>query len=144
MAKAQKPTRKDNEQKGDSEMTQHTYTARFGAPIKTWTRDGFRLRLWATGERDWRGQTRLAYSFADRAWSGEPGEVFAGEDFAGSPMHADDSMETVRGLLSFLSLRPGDTDSEYFADYTERQRAWCDDRAEYLSCFTMDPKERGK
>jgi hypothetical protein len=43
--------------------------------------------------------------------------LFQGEDFAGSPLHTDDLDETVAALLSFLSLRPGDTDREYFDNY---------------------------
>lgn len=88
--------------------------------IKTWRKCGFTLRLWDTGARDWRGQSKLAYELKDgRA------VVFAGDDFAGSPMHADDSPATVAGLLTFLTLKPGDTDREYFANYTPEQMDWC-------------------
>ena len=57
------------------------------------------------------------------------------EDFAGSPLHADDSDETLRALIGFLTLRPGDTDPEYFEHYTERQRQFCDQDAEALSIY---------
>jgi hypothetical protein len=50
--------------------------------------------------------------------------IFEGEDFAGSPMDADDSDETVAALLTFLTLRRGDTDAEYFESYTPEQLAW--------------------
>jgi hypothetical protein len=49
-------------------------------------------------------------------------------------MNADDSDETVRGLMGFLTLRPGDTDDEYFENYTKAQRRYCDMHAEDLSC----------
>ena len=74
----------------------------------------FILEVSATNRTDWRGQTVLGYELTDR--DGET--VFEGEDFAGSPMQADDSDDTLRALLGFLTLRPGDTDSEYFEAYT--------------------------
>lgn len=88
--------------------------------IKTWRKSGFTLRLWDTGKRDWRGQTKLDYELKDGRKV-----VFAGDDFAGSPMHADDSRETVAALLGFLTLKPGDTDADYFEQYTPEQLAWC-------------------
>lgn len=89
----------------------------------------FRLDLGATNGTDWRGQTRLEYRLLQ-----DGVEVFAGSDFSGSPMHADDSDDTVRCLMGFLTLRPGDTDSEYFENYTPEQLAFCDAHAEALQC----------
>jgi hypothetical protein len=80
---------------------------------------GYTLRTWATPRTDSRGQTIIGYSLRDV--DGET--VFEAEDFAGSPMHADDSDETLRSLLSFLTLRPGDTDAEYFANELHRASA---------------------
>ena len=80
-----------------------------------------RISVWDTARRDRRGQSYLGYSLMHGRE-----EVFAGEDFAGSPRHADDSDETLAGLLGFLSLRPGDTDAEYFDSYTPSQLAWAD------------------
>ena len=91
----------------------------------------FILEVSATNRTDWRGQTVLGYELTDR--DGET--VFEGEDFAGSPMHADDSDDTLRALLGFLTLRPGDTDSEYFEAYTERQKRFCDEDAESLALY---------
>lgn len=80
---------------------------------------GHALRTWDSGRtRD--GRTCIKYELRDPA-----GEVlFAGDDFRPSPMHADDADATLRALCGFLFLRPGDTDAEYFADYTARQRAF--------------------
>jgi hypothetical protein len=50
--------------------------------------------------------------------------LFRGTDFGPSPCHADDSDETLRALLSFLLLRPGDTDRDYFAGYSAEQLAF--------------------
>ena len=102
--------------------------------IKTWRKDGFTLRMWDTGGRDYRGQSKLAYQLKDGRKV-----IFDGEDFAGSPMHADDSLETVAALLSFLTLRPGDADAEYFANYTVAQREWCmSSRADRLRMLCID------
>jgi hypothetical protein len=105
--------------------------------IRTWESEGFRLDVWNTYCRDARGQDYLAYQLTD---GGEV--VFQGDDFSGSPMHADDSDETVGGLLGFLSLCPGDTDDEYFDSYTVRQLVWCQSgRAERLSGLAMELEE---
>lgn len=106
--------------------------------IKRWRWNGFRVDLWDTGTRDWRGQTRLAYRLRDR---GET--IFAGEDFCGSPMHADDSLDTIAALLGFLTLKPGDTDPEFFAEYTERQLDWVQSgRAGELTMWALAREER--
>ena len=63
--------------------------------------------------------------------------LFRGEDFGCSPLHAIDSDESCAALLSFLTLRPGDTDAEYFDDYTPAQLNFAEQHAEALSaeCF---------
>jgi hypothetical protein len=96
--------------------------------------DGFELVTHATSRCDRRGQTFIQYSLV----SPEGVEIFTGSDFAGSPMHADDSNETLRALLGFLTLRLGDTDREYFDDYTPEQIAFRDGPAEYLSMWALD------
>lgn len=96
--------------------------------------DDHRLQVWETGTYDHRGCSRLAYRLSmPDGWV-----VFEGDDFAGSPMHAVDSDDTLRGLLSFLTLRPGDTDADYFQDYTPAQLAWTDGHAENLSMWADD------
>jgi hypothetical protein len=108
-------------------------------------RDGavYRLTLWDTGRQDWRGQSKLGYRFercGDDADGGVDGWIiFEGEDFAGSPMHADDSDETLAALLGFLTLRKGDTDAEYFENYTETQLAWAQSYdAEVLGSYALE------
>lgn len=98
----------------------------------------FVLATWDTGNADWRGVTTQGYCLRQfdsgtRTWT----TLFEGADFNGSPLHADDSDETLRVLLSFLTLRPGDTDAEYFENYTSAQLAYCDQHAEALSLFAM-------
>jgi hypothetical protein len=59
--------------------------------------------------------------------------LFEGEDFRPSPMHSVDGDETVKALMCFLTLRPGDTDPDYFDSYTEVQKDYCSQHAESLS-----------
>jgi hypothetical protein len=109
-----------------------------GELIKTWRRDGFSLRLYDTGRTGQYGKARLAYRFRDKGKL-----IFEGDDFFCSPLHAIDSLDSVYSLLAFLSLRPGDTDSEYFESYTPEQMNWCQSgRAEWLSCIVCDGEER--
>jgi hypothetical protein len=108
-------------------------------------RDGatYRLTLWDTGRMDGRGQSKLGYRFErlpepstlpqGMEDAPAPGVIFEGEDFAGSPMHADDSDETLAALLGFLTLRKGDTDAEYFENYSPEQLAW----SESYDCETL-------
>ncbi|MBL8751414.1 MAG: hypothetical protein JNK78_19820 [Planctomycetes bacterium] len=91
---------------------------------------GHVLRTWDTG-RTRNGATLVAYELCDPASV----VLFAGEDFRPSPMHADDSDATLRALLGFLTLRPGDTDREYFADYTARQLEFATSDAAQLLAF---------
>jgi hypothetical protein len=99
----------------------------------------FTLQTWATDRTDSRGQTYISYCLSESMGNGV-GRVFLfeGSDFAGSPLHADDSDETMLSLMTFLTLRPGDTDAEYFADYTPRQMAFVAQHAEALSCEVMN------
>lgn len=102
----------------------------------------FRLKVWDTYRTDHYGKSILGYrlSMGERqhlnvvnnpaVWT----VLFEGEDFGSSPMHAIDSDETIAALMSFLTLRPGDTDSEYFDDYTPAQLDYCAQHAEALSC----------
>lgn len=45
-----------------------------------------------------------------------------------------DGIEAKEGVLSLVAMKPGDTDEEYFADYTEEQLAFAKEYGEALSC----------
>lgn len=107
--------------------------------IRTWQAGRFKLELRDTGRTDWRGQTRLAYTFTD-----DGRVIFDGGDFCGSPMHADDSDATVAALLGFLALRPGDTDRDYFDSYTPEQLDWARANGEELALIAMELEERAR
>lgn len=94
------------------------------------------LDMWDTGRRDGRGQTVIAYELRHGDTT-----IFQGVGFAGSPLHADDSDATVGSLLTFLSLRPGDTDTEYFQSYSATQTQWVDHNGEELSLIAHGLEE---
>lgn len=98
----------------------------------------FRLKTWDTG-RTIGGKNCVGY----RLSMGMPNIVgnppvwtvlFEGEDFGCSPLHAIDSDACVAGIMGFLTLRPGDTDREYFDSYTPEQLEYCQQHAEALAC----------
>lgn len=62
--------------------------------------------------------------------------IFEGTDYSTWPVTYGDA---ARGVLGFLTLRPGDTDAEFFDSYTPEQIAWRDEHAEDLSIFALDP-----
>jgi hypothetical protein len=104
--------------------------------VRKWSNSGFTLRLWDTYRTDRYGKSILAYEFKDGRKV-----IFSGEDYHCAPSHAIDSDACVADLLSFLSLRPGDTDPEYFDGYTPEQTAWMESRAEELSFVAMEMEE---
>lgn len=77
------------------------------------------------------GRERLSYRLTTRE-EGRTRLLFAGDDYRPSRMHEADSDAAMLGLLEFLTLRPGDTDAEYFENYTEEQLAFARDHGEAL------------
>lgn len=102
--------------------------------LRKWSKNGYRLELYDLGKRDNYGHAMLGYKFYDKEEL-----IFAGNDFGASPLHPIDSLYTVYALLDFLSLKPVDTDAEYFDTYTPRQLEWANgNRCEELSCMIPD------
>lgn len=97
----------------------------------------YTLRVYDTHRNDTRGCSILSYAL-HRGFAADAVLLFEGDDFAGSPMHADDSDATMGALLGFLTLRPGDTDAEYFAAYTPRQLDFAATEAEALALAVYD------
>ena len=64
--------------------------------------------------------------------------IFEGEDFGCSPLHASDSDDTIAAIMSFLTMRPGDTDAEFFERYSTAQHEFCEQHAEALACHVLD------
>lgn len=103
----------------------------------------FTLRMWDDGTRDERGVTTIRYRLS-MSENGKRTVLFEAADYHGSPCCADDSNENVAGLMSFLTLRPGDTDPEYFESYTPEQLAYANSHAETLSCECLNRFEPGE
>lgn len=97
----------------------------------------FVLTTWDTGRTGFGGKYLVGYRL-ESVDNGARAVVFEGEDFGCSPMHAVDADETCRGVMSFLTLRPGDTDSEYFDSYTPEQLEFAGEHAEALGCAVSD------
>lgn len=99
----------------------------------------FKLQLYGTNIPDSRrnGRTMIGY----RLWQIDRDRatlVFDGDDFGPSPSHSDDADESVASLMSFLTLRPGDTDADYFDDYTSEQLDFAASHGEALSICATD------
>ena len=82
-------------------------------------------------------QWQVGYRLTMRE-NGKSKTIFCGEDFGCSPLHAIDSDACVKDLMGFLTLRPGDTDREYFENYTPEQLEYCEKHAEALDCAVHD------
>lgn len=94
--------------------------------------DGYRLLTWDL-HRMRGGKDMIGYRF-----TAPDGKVlFEGEDFGNSPLHAMDSDESLRSLMTFLTLRPGDTDPDWFDGYTPEQLEFANGPAENLSIFSL-------
>jgi len=79
------------------------------------------------------GQKCQYYMFKDEDM------LFEGDDYKPSPLHNVDDLESVLGLLSFLTCQPGDTDDEYFAKYNANQLEWANSHeCEFLKGEIMD------
>lgn len=93
------------------------------------TEGSIELTTWDTGTTR-NGRTYITY---EMKWNGKP--VFHSDDFGVSPYASIDSDATLISLMSFLSMRPGDTDADYFDSYSERQLEWANsDMCEALQC----------
>lgn len=108
-------------------------------PLRDVDIEGYRLQTFDMGQTISRGKARLAYTLT----APDGSVIFDGDDFGCSPQHAIDSDEALRALLGFLTLKPGDTDREYFESYTPEQMAFARGDAERLSIYAMDPRDMG-
>lgn len=97
--------------------------------------NGCTLRTWDAYSRCNTGQRKIGYEFKSSA-----GEViFRGEDIGVASSDAIDSDAATWGAVGWFTLKPGDTDSEFFDDYTPAQLEWCESsEAEELSLFVYD------
>jgi hypothetical protein len=97
-----------------------------------------RLHTWDANKRFSTGQETIGYAL----YEGET-LIFAAEDCGVSPMHAIDSDRALCGLLTFLSLKIGDTDRDYFDAYAPDQLDFSQRRGEEISMYILDCEESG-
>ncbi|MFF3669872.1 hypothetical protein [Microtetraspora malaysiensis] len=93
------------------------------------------LELEAAGRTD-EGRIRWRYRLSR---SGRT--IFAASDVCsavGTNLTTGELVGAARTVLCFLTVGEGDTDAEYFADYTPAQLVWRDEYAEELSVYAMD------
>lgn len=95
----------------------------------------FDLVTWDTGRRFSTGQWKIGAALFSSE-SEDP--IFHNEEIGVAPADPIDSDGATRGALGWFTLRPGDTDRDYFADYAEAQLAFADAHAESLSMYTLD------
>jgi hypothetical protein len=95
----------------------------------------FTLTTWDLGRphHDGASQWGIGYRLTMREPGKRPVVLFEAEDYGCSPLHCIDSDECINGLMGFLTCKPGDTDPEYFENYTPQQLAYCSAHAEALS-----------
>lgn len=107
--------------------------------MRYYTFEGYKLSLRETDKRDSYGHVRVAYTFK----TPDNEILFQGDDFGSSPLHDPESKASAIGLLAFLTLKPGDTDADYFDKYTPRQMEFAQSMdAENLSSIVYDYEER--
>jgi hypothetical protein len=102
---------------------------------------GYKLAVWDTRRLDESGKQLLSYRFWRETLSGNSvieQTLFEGTDFHCSPVEASDSDATLRSLLGYITLRPGDTDEEFFYDYSEAQMEFARGDAEELQMYTFE------
>ena len=104
--------------------------------MRGWASSPFRLELHELrGPGRWRedGKTPIGYRFYH-----DDQLIFEGDDIAVPAGQTLDGDQTVRGVLGFLALRPGDVEADHFAAYTPEQLAWRDEHAEDLAGLLAD------
>lgn len=104
--------------------------------IYTDSKMSYRLTMTDTGEKLVDGHGIVHYKFESTA----PDQVtiFEGSDYFPSPLNRPLSDKSVNDLMGFLTLKQGDTDSEYFKDYNITQMLFRDAEAEFVSYAVYD------
>lgn len=88
-----------------------------------WAQDGFVCRIYRTKDtgRDYYTDNRFYYTY--EVEDTEQGVMFT-NSFSPSPMYNQKRMPIIYTALGFALLAPGDTDAEYFENFTSEQLAW--------------------
>lgn len=94
----------------------------------------FRLQLIDTGQVGYYGKSGIGYRLAEYSDDGKLVQVIFDHEGHGIIWHPGviDDDEAVGQVLSWLTLKPGDTDEEFFADYTDDQLFFAEEHGESL------------
>jgi hypothetical protein len=116
----------------------HLRTVRF-APYRKEIGRSFVLDTWDANTYDHHGKAGIAYRLV-MVTHGKRECLFYGDRSNGAlvwhPLctgSAIDSDEAIKTIMGFLTLRPGDTDDDYFAGYSQEQLDFATFHAEALS-----------
>lgn len=108
-------------------------------PDYTWQEDDYKLVMGFDRIDPEKGRSYYWYRFYDFTIQKYP--LFRGKDFSPG-MYSGGKERMTRDLLGFISCQPGDTDEDYFKDYSPKQLAWAKSyRAENLSTYTEEDDE---
>lgn len=77
------------------------------------------ITLWGTGIRD-----KWCKQICDYSMKVKGKVLFKGTDFCPSPFHKLTTKAPWVDLAGWMTLKEGDTDQEYFKDYTKEQLDW--------------------
>src|SRR3990172_4774046 len=83
----------------------------------------FSLTTWDAHKRDHHGKSGIGYELRMHL-NGKTTVLFTGENFYNSPMHCTDSDASIKAIMGFLTLCPGDTDEEFFENDTDEVKAY--------------------
>jgi hypothetical protein len=99
----------------------------------------FKLSLYELGQdedRPWKRPGKEMVGYKLEQMDGDSSQIiFEGTDFGCSPLHAIDSDAAVEAIMNFLTVRPGDTDADYFEKYTDAQLEFANQHAESLNAI---------
>ncbi|MFI5300532.1 MAG: hypothetical protein ACHREM_20790 [Polyangiales bacterium] len=120
------------------------YKTHLFTPYRVNMGPSYRLRVWLVG-RDPKStpmvpRMLVGYELTqfDKGFTRQGTLLFRGTDYSPSPMARWDSKESMAGLMGFLTLKPGDTDDDYFKKYTPEQKLFARTHAESLSMAAID------
>lgn len=130
--------------RADRELSQLHPPAEWTRPtesIARWDHAGFTVLLWSryAAGLNVPNTEKHAYRIIDTDSTLAGGIIFEGCDFGPRPIHPWDSAQSFGSMIRFKTLQPGDTDQEYFDNYTPAQLAWCQSmRAQELGIYGDD------
>lgn len=99
-----------------------------------------RMRVWRTGRDNYGAHTATIH--ATIRWRDGSEEYRADFTADGRSVHEPHTLPAIYGWITGLCLAPDDTESERFAEYTERQMRWAHSAmAEELGGWALEREE---